>query len=114
MLPFFVPVFFTFYIQDVLKFKRKFQLPRVNIAEYLNANYKEDQFVKLVNHESTQPIMNSIIKPAAKITEELNQLSGKSDAKQDEIQHMKERLGEVLKKKMGKQSNAWAVRKEYG
>jgi len=43
--------------------------------------------------------MNSIIKSAAKITEELNQLSGKSDAKQDKMQHTKERLGEVLKKK---------------
>jgi hypothetical protein len=43
--------------------------------------------------------MNSIIKSAAKITEELSQLIGKSDAKQDEMQHTKERLGEVLKKK---------------
>jgi hypothetical protein len=39
--------------------------------------------------------MNSIIKSAAKITEELSQLSGNSEAKQDEIQHTKERLGEV-------------------
>jgi hypothetical protein len=85
----------------------------LNIAEYLNTNYKEDQFLNVVNRESTQPIMNSIIKPAAKITEELNQLSGISDAKQDERQHTKERLGEVLKEKMGKQSNAWAVCKEY-
>jgi hypothetical protein len=29
----------------------------------------------------------------------LNQLNGKNDAKQDEMQHTKERLGEVLKKK---------------
>jgi len=43
--------------------------------------------------------MNSIIKCATKITEELNQLNGKSDAKQDGIRHTKERLGEVLKKK---------------
>ena len=43
--------------------------------------------------------MNSIIKSAAKITEELSQLNGKSDAQQDEIQHTKERLGEVLKMK---------------
>jgi Ni,Fe-hydrogenase III component G len=43
--------------------------------------------------------MNSIIKSAAKITEELSQLGGNCDAKQDKIQHTKERLGEVLKKK---------------
>jgi hypothetical protein len=43
--------------------------------------------------------MNSTLKSAAKIIEELSQLSGKNDAKQDEMQHAKERLGEVLKKK---------------
>ena len=32
--------------------------------------------------------------------EKLSHLNGQSDAKQDEIQHMKERLGEVLKKKL--------------
>jgi hypothetical protein len=42
--------------------------------------------------------MNSIIKSAAKFIEELSQLHGKSDAKQDEIQDTKVRLGEVLKK----------------
>ena len=53
--------------------------------------------------------MNSIIKRAAKITEELSQPNEKSDAKQDGIQHIKARLGESLKKKNGKQSIAWAV-----
>ena len=58
------------------------------IAEYLNTNYKEDQFVNIVkSHESTQPNMNSIIKTAAKITEELSQPNEKSDTKQDGIQH---------------------------
>jgi hypothetical protein len=42
--------------------------------------------------------MNSILKLAA----ELSQLSGKNDAKQDDMQHKKERLGEVLKKKWKK------------
>jgi hypothetical protein len=72
----------------------------IKTAEYLNTNYKEDQFVNIVkNHESTQPNMNSIIKSAAKIIEKLSQLNEKSDAKQDEIQHTNARLGEVLKKK---------------
>jgi hypothetical protein len=47
----------------------------INIAEYLNTNYKEDQFVNVVkSRESAQPNMNSIIKSAAKILEELTQL----------------------------------------
>jgi len=52
--------------------------------------------------------MNSIIKTATKITEELSEPNEKSDAKQDGIQH-KARLGESLKKEIEKQSNAWAV-----
>jgi len=57
------------------------QIPRqeliivINIAEYLNTNYN----------------MNSIIKTAAKITEELSQPNEKSDAKQG-IQNTKTRL----------------------
>ena len=35
----------------------------------------------------------------AKIIDELSQLNGQNDAKRDEMQHTKERLGEVLKKK---------------
>ena len=70
-----------------------------NIAEYLKTNYKEDQFVNIVkSHESTQPNMNSIIKTAAKIAEELSQPNEKSDAKQDGIQHTETILGESLKK----------------
>ena len=63
-------------------------------------NYKENQFVNVVkSHESIQPSMNSTIKIAAKITEELSQLNEKSDAKQDGIQHTRARLGESLKTK---------------
>jgi len=43
--------------------------------------------------------MNSIIKPAAKITEELSPPNERSDAKQDGIQQTKVRLGESLRKK---------------
>jgi hypothetical protein len=42
--------------------------------------------------------MNSVIKFAAKITEVLSQLSEMNDNKQDGIQHMKAKLGEVLNK----------------
>jgi GMP synthase PP-ATPase subunit len=71
----------------------------INIAEYLNTKYKGNQFVNIVkNHESTQPNMNSIVKLATKITENLSQLNGKNDTKQDKIQHTKAKLGEVSKK----------------
>jgi hypothetical protein len=43
--------------------------------------------------------MNSIVKLAAKFTEDLNQLNEKNGAKQHKIQHTKAKLGEVLKKK---------------
>jgi hypothetical protein len=67
-----------------------------SIAEYLNTNYKVDQFVNIVkNYDSTQQTMNSIIKTAAKIAEESSQPNEKSDAKQERIQHTKARLGEV-------------------
>jgi hypothetical protein len=56
----------------------------INIAEHLNTKYKEDPFVNIVKvHGRTQPNMNPIFKSAAKIIEELNQLSGMNDAKQD-------------------------------
>jgi len=71
-----------------------------NIAEYLNTIYEVYQFVNIVkSYESTQPTMNSIIKTAVKITEELSQPNEGSDAKQEGIQHTNARLGEVLKNK---------------
>jgi hypothetical protein len=83
-------------VQDEATYKAEI----VNIAEYLNTEYKEDQFVNIVKvHESTQPNTNSILMSAAKIIEELNELNGMNDSKQDEMQHRKGRLGEVLKKK---------------
>ena len=64
----------------------------INIAEYLNTKYKEDQFINIVKcHESTQPNMNSTLKSATKIVGELCQLNRKNDVKQDVIQHTKER-----------------------
>ena len=67
----------------------------INNAEYFNTNYKEDQFVNIVkNHASTQPNMNSVLKLATKIIDELRQPHVKSDG----TQHTKARFGEVLKK----------------
>ena len=82
----------------------------INIAEYLNTNYKDDQFLNIVkNHESTQPNMNPVLKLATKFIEELSQPQVKSDG----TQHTNARLREVLKDKMEKQGNAWAIHKEY-
>ena len=68
----------------------------INNADYLNTNYKEDQFVNIVeNHESIQPNMHSVLKLATKIIEELSQPHVKSD----ETQHTKARLREGLKEK---------------
>jgi len=86
--------------RGLVQIKAAYKEEIINIAEYLNTNYKEDQSVNIFkSHESTQPNVNSIIKTAAKITEELSQPNEKSDAKQDGIQHIKARLGESLKKK---------------
>jgi len=71
-----------------------------------NNNNNKDQSVNIVkSHENTQPDMNSIIKTAAKITEELSQPNDKSDAKQIGLQIKKARLGDA-KEKIEKQSNA--------
>jgi Glu-tRNA(Gln) amidotransferase subunit E-like FAD-binding protein len=65
-----------------------------SIAEYLNTNYEVDQFVNIVkSYESTQQTMNTIIKKAEKIAEELSQPNEKSDAKQEGIKHAMASLG---------------------
>jgi hypothetical protein len=43
----------------------------INIAEYFNKKYKEDQFVNIIrSYDSSPPHMNSTVKAAAKITAE--------------------------------------------
>jgi len=97
--------------RGLIQIEAAYKAEIINVAEYLKTNYKEDQFVNIVrSHESTQPNMNSIIKTAAKITEELSQPNEKSDAKQDEIQHTKARLGVSLKKKENKVMHAQYIR----
>ena len=86
--------------RGLVQVKAAYKAEIIIIVEYLNTKYKEDQFVSIVKVlERTKPNMNSILKSAAKIIEELSQLNGKNDEKQDEVQHTKGRLGEVLKKK---------------
>ena len=63
----------------------------INIAEYLNTKYAEDQFVNILkSHDSSQPNMNSTVKVAVKVAEELNQSHENSDTKKESIQHMNE------------------------
>jgi hypothetical protein len=76
-----------------------YKIQIINIAEYLTKKYKEDQFVKIIkNHESNQPSMNSTVRTAANIIDELSQTNENSDIKQDRIQNTKARLEESLKK----------------
>jgi len=46
--------------RGLVKIESAYKAEIINIAEHLNTNYKEDQFVNIVkSHESTQPNMNS-------------------------------------------------------
>jgi hypothetical protein len=72
----------------------------INIAEYFNKRYKEDQFVNIIrSHGSCQQNVNSTVRQAAKIIDELSQPNEKNDMKQDGIQNTKARLAESLKEK---------------
>ena len=92
--------------RGLLQFEAVYKAEIINIAEYLNTNYKENQFVNIVkNHESTQPNMNSVLKLATKIIEEISQPHVKSDG----TQRTKAKLRVVLK---GKWKNK-AIHKKY-
>jgi hypothetical protein len=48
--------------RGLLQVEEVYKAEIINIAEYINTKYKEDQFVNIVKvHESTQPNMNSIL-----------------------------------------------------
>jgi hypothetical protein len=65
----------------------------------VNTKYIADQFVNIVkSYESNQPNMNSTIKEAANVAEELNQSNEHSDTKNEDIQHIKVNLGVSLQK----------------
>jgi hypothetical protein len=62
----------------------------LSTAECLNTKYKEDWLVIIVkSHESNQPNMNTTVKAAAKVVEELNLSNENSDTKKEGIQHTK-------------------------
>ena len=85
----------------LLQIEMTYKAGIINTAEYFNTKHIEEQFINSVkSHESTQPNINSTIKVAAKIVEEINQLNVNSDTKQEGIQHIKAKLGESLKKIM--------------
>ena len=51
----------------LIQIEAAYKVEIINIAEYLNRNYKEDQFANIVkSRESIQPNTNSIIKTATR------------------------------------------------
>jgi hypothetical protein len=57
----------------------------------MNTKYLADQFVSIVkSHESNLPNMNSTIKRAVKVAEELNQSDEKSDTKSKTVNTQKQ------------------------
>ena len=86
----------------------------INISEYLNTKYAEDQFVNIVkSHESHQTNMNPSIKMAAMVAEELNRSNDNSDKKGRHSTH-RSKNRRVHKEKVGKQRNVWPVCQKYG
>ena len=72
----------------------------INIAEYLNAKYREYQFVHIVkSHKSNDSNINSTIKMAAKDAEELNQSNENRYTIKEGTPNIKAKLGQPLKEK---------------
>ena len=65
----------------LMKVEAAYKAEIINIAEYLNTNYKNDQLVNIVkNHENTQPAINFVTRFAAKNMEELGPLQGQRES----------------------------------
>ena len=48
--------------RGLVQVEAAYKVETINISEYPNTNYKEDQFVNIVkNYESIQPNMNSVL-----------------------------------------------------
>jgi hypothetical protein len=74
--------------RDLSHTEATYKAETISTAEYLNTKCTEDQFVNTVkSHESNQPNMNSTIKMAAKVAEELNQLNENGDSKKRKSFH---------------------------
>jgi hypothetical protein len=71
--------------------KARYQTEIINIAEYLNKKYKEDQSVNIIrSHDSNQPNMNSTVWAAVKIKDELSQPKEKNNMQQDGIKSQRQ------------------------
>jgi hypothetical protein len=68
--------------RGLLQIEMTYKAEIINVAEYLNPKCKEDQFVNIVkSHASNQPNINSTIKTAVKVVEELSQSNENSGTK---------------------------------
>jgi len=82
--------------RGLLQTETTYKAEIISVAEYLNTKCTEDQFVNIdKSHKSNKPYVNSTIKVAGKVAEELNQSNENSNTKN--------------KEKMGEQSNALPV-----
>ena len=62
--------------RGLLQIEAPYKAQIINIAEYMNTKYTEDQLVNIVkSYESIQPNMNSTIKMATRVAEELSQMT---------------------------------------
>jgi hypothetical protein len=81
----------------LLQIKAAYKAEIINNAEYLNTKYKE-KFVNIFEgQESNHTHMNSTIKIAAVVVEELNPTNESSETGKEGFQHKTARLGDSLK-----------------